>query len=69
LRRRTEEAEVDCNPVERTTISTNWIAPNTQSTQGLNHKLKNTHGGTPWLQSQMSRLRQSQYRLENVGEK
>jgi hypothetical protein len=38
-RARTEGAEGDCNPIERT-ISTNWIA---QSSQGLNHQPKRIH--------------------------
>jgi len=40
---RTEGAEGVCNPIGRTTISTNQIP---QSSQGLNHQLKNTHRGT-----------------------
>jgi hypothetical protein len=36
----TEGAEGDGNPIGKTTISTN------QSTQGLNHQPKSTHGGT-----------------------
>jgi hypothetical protein len=39
-RERTEGAEGVCNPIGRTTISTN------QSSQGLNHQSKSTHGGT-----------------------
>jgi hypothetical protein len=40
VRERTEGAEGVCNPIGRTTISTN------QSSQGLNHQQKSTHGGT-----------------------
>jgi hypothetical protein len=41
--RRTEVAEGVYNPIGRTTVSTNQT---TQSSQGLNHQPKNTHGGT-----------------------
>jgi hypothetical protein len=40
---RTEAAEEVCNPIGRTTISTNQ---NPQISQGLNHQPKSTHGGT-----------------------
>ena len=40
---RTEGAEGVCNHIERTTMSTNQIH---QSSQGLNHQPKSTHGGT-----------------------
>jgi len=40
VRGRTEGAEGVCNPIGKTTISTN------QSSQGLNHQPKSTHGGT-----------------------
>jgi hypothetical protein len=43
VRGRTEGAEGDCNPIGRATISTNWTL---QSSQGLNHQPKSTHGGT-----------------------
>jgi hypothetical protein len=39
--RETEGAEGDCNPIGRTTISTNQT---TQSSQGLNHQPKSIHG-------------------------
>jgi hypothetical protein len=42
VRGRTKEAEGDCNTIGRT-ISVNWT---TQSSQGLNHHLKSTHGGS-----------------------
>jgi hypothetical protein len=41
VRGRTEGAEGDCNPIGRTTISTNWT---TQSSQELNHHTKSIHG-------------------------
>jgi hypothetical protein len=40
VRGKTEGAERACNPIGRTTISTNLITP---SSQGLNHQPKNTH--------------------------
>jgi hypothetical protein len=40
---RTEGDEGVCKPMGGTTISTNL---NPQSSQGLNHQPKNTHGGT-----------------------
>jgi hypothetical protein len=43
VRKRIEGAEEDCNPIGRTTISTNL---NIQSSQGLNHQPKSSHGGT-----------------------
>ena len=44
VRERTEGAEgVVCNPIRRTTISTNQTL---QSSQGLNCQPKNMHGGT-----------------------
>jgi hypothetical protein len=43
VRKRTDGGEGDCNPIRRTTISTNQIL---QSSQGLNYQLKSTHGGT-----------------------
>jgi hypothetical protein len=43
VRERTEGAEGVCNPIGRTTISTNQIS---QSSQELNHQQKSTHGGT-----------------------
>ena len=44
VREKTEGAEGDCNPRGRTTISANHTPP--QSSQGLNHGPKSTHGGT-----------------------
>jgi hypothetical protein len=43
VRERTEGTEGVCKPIGRTTISTNQ---NPQSSQGLNHQPKSTHGGT-----------------------
>jgi hypothetical protein len=43
VRERTERAEGVCNPIGRTTISANQTL---QSSQGLNHQLKSTYGGT-----------------------
>ena len=43
VRGRTEEAEGVCNPIGRTTISTNQTP---QSSQGLNYQPKSTHGAT-----------------------
>jgi hypothetical protein len=43
VRKRTEGAEGVYNPIERTIISTKQTS---QSSQGLNHQLKSTHGGT-----------------------
>jgi hypothetical protein len=40
-RGRTEEDEWDCNPIERTKVSTNWT---TQDSQGPNHQPKSIHG-------------------------
>jgi hypothetical protein len=40
VRERTEGVKGVCNPVGRTAISTN------QSSQGLNHQPRSTHGGT-----------------------
>jgi hypothetical protein len=40
VRGRTEGAEGDCNPIERTTISTS------QTPQGLNYQPKSIHGAT-----------------------
>ena len=40
VRERTEGAEGDFNPIERTTISTNQTP---QISQGLNHQLKSTN--------------------------
>jgi len=45
VRRRTEGAEGVYNPIRRTTISTNQILY-PQSSQGLNHHSKSTHGAT-----------------------
>ena len=42
VRGRIEGAEGDCNPIGRTTLSTNQTP---QSSQVLNHQLKSTHGG------------------------
>ena len=41
VRERTEGAEGVCNTIERTTISTNHSP---QSSQGLSHQPKSTHG-------------------------
>jgi hypothetical protein len=41
VREKTEEAKGVCNPIGRTTISTNQTP---QSSQGLNHQAKSTHG-------------------------
>jgi hypothetical protein len=43
IRKRTEGAEGVCNPIGGTIISTN---EKPQSSQGLNHEPKSTHGGT-----------------------
>jgi hypothetical protein len=43
VRERTEGAEEVCNPIGKTTISNNQTL---QSSQGLNHQPKSTHGGT-----------------------
>ena len=43
---KTEGVEGVWNPIGRTTISTNQTSPPPQSSQGLNHQPKNTHGGT-----------------------
>jgi len=43
VQRRTERAEGVCNPIGRTTKSTNQTP---QSSQGPNHHPKYTHGGT-----------------------
>jgi hypothetical protein len=43
VRGRTKGAEGVCNPIGRTTLSTNQIP---QSSQGLNHQPKSAHGGT-----------------------
>jgi hypothetical protein len=43
IRRKTEGAEGACNPIGRTTISTNQ---DPQRPQGLNHQQKRTHGNT-----------------------
>jgi hypothetical protein len=43
VRERTKGVEGVCSPIERATISTNQTP---QSSQGLNHHPKNTHGGT-----------------------
>jgi hypothetical protein len=43
VREKTEGAEGVCNPVGGTTISTNQTP---QSSQGLNHQPRSTHGGT-----------------------
>jgi hypothetical protein len=55
VRARTIGAEGVCNPIERTTISTNQTP---QSSHGLNHQPKSTHGssricsrGLPYLAS------------------
>ena len=42
VREGTEGVEEVCNPIGRTTISTNQTF---QSSQGLNHQPKSTHGG------------------------
>jgi hypothetical protein len=42
VRERTEGAEGVCNPIGRTAISINQTL---QSSQGLNHQPKSTHGG------------------------
>jgi hypothetical protein len=42
VRERTEGAEEVCNPIGRKTTSTNQTP---QSSQGLNHQPKSTHGG------------------------
>jgi hypothetical protein len=41
VRRRTEGAEGNCNPIGRTTMSTPWIP---QSSHGLNHQPKSPNG-------------------------
>jgi hypothetical protein len=49
VRGRTKGAEGICNPIGRTTISTNQTP---QSSQGLNHQPKSTHGethGSIWM--------------------
>jgi len=43
VRERSEEGEGVCNPIGRTTISTNQT---TQSSQGQNHQPKSTHRGS-----------------------
>jgi hypothetical protein len=43
VRERTEKAEKVCNPIGRITISTIQIP---QSSQGLSHQPRSTHGGT-----------------------
>jgi hypothetical protein len=43
VRERTEGVEGVCNPIGRTIIST---IQTSQSSQGLNHQAKSTHGGT-----------------------
>jgi hypothetical protein len=43
FRERTEGTEGVCNPIGRTTISTNHMP---QSSQGLKHQPKSTQGGT-----------------------
>jgi hypothetical protein len=43
VRERTEGAEGVCNPIGRTTIAINQTL---QSSQGLNHQPKSTHGET-----------------------
>jgi hypothetical protein len=43
VRGRSEGAEGACNPIERRTISINQTV---QSSQGLNHQPKSSHGGT-----------------------
>jgi hypothetical protein len=48
-RGKSEGAEGVCNPIGRT-ISINQTS---QSSQGLNHHPKSTHGGTPWLKLHM----------------
>jgi hypothetical protein len=46
IRERTKEPEGVCNSIGRTTISTNQPTnPPPQSSQGLNHHPKSTHGG------------------------
>ena len=52
VRERTEGAAGICNHIGRTTISTN---PNTQTSQGLNHQPKSTHGGTHGSSSMCNR--------------
>jgi hypothetical protein len=42
VRERTEKAEGNCNPIGRTTISTNQT---TQSSQRLNHQPRSIYGG------------------------
>ena len=49
VRERTEEAEGVCNPIGRTTVSTNQIP---QSSQGSNYQPKSTWRD-PWLQPHM----------------
>jgi hypothetical protein len=49
VRGRTEGAEGVCNPIGRTTISTNQTPPSPlhpPSSQGLKHQPKSAHGGT-----------------------
>jgi hypothetical protein len=46
VRERMEGVEGVCNLTERTTISTNQTTPPPQSSQGLNHQPKSTHGDT-----------------------
>jgi hypothetical protein len=41
VRRRTDEAKGACNPIGRTTVSTNWIS---QSFQGIGHQPKGICG-------------------------
>jgi hypothetical protein len=51
VRGRTEGTEGVCKPIGKTTISTNQTS---QSSQGLNHQPKSTHGaGDLWLQLHM----------------
>jgi hypothetical protein len=45
VRRRTEGAEGDYNPIGRTTISTKWNFP-CSTRAGLNYQPKSTHGET-----------------------
>ena len=53
VRGRTEGAEGACNPIRRTTISTNQT---THISQGLNHQSKSIHGGTHGSSCMCSRL-------------
>jgi hypothetical protein len=56
VREKTERAEGVCNPIERTTISTNQTP---KSSQGLKHQTKNIHGGTHGFSHIYSRQKMS----------